>query len=163
MGDNVSSKRGGKSMKILLVEDNVCEADLTREALLESGILHELFVVQDGEAAIEFLRREGGYSNAVMPNIILLDLNMPRKGGLEVLSEIKRDAALCRIPVIVVSNSKAIEDIDAVYQLGGNSYLVKCGDLDEYFASAKALVEFWMRKAQLPSVPRNDGHPALHA
>lgn len=138
-------------MKILLAEDNVSEADLTREALLEAGIPHELSVVQDGEEAIEFLRREGAWEGAAMPDIILLDLNMPRKGGLEVLSEIKGDVGLCRVPVIVVSNSQAIEDIDAVYQLGGNSYLVKSGDLDQYFASIKALVEFWMRTACLPS------------
>ena len=148
-------------MKILLIEDNACEADLTREALREAGISHELFVVEDGEAATDFLRREGVHANAAMPNIVLLDLNLPRKCGREVLAEIKGDRLLCRIPVIVVSNSQAIDDIDAVYQLGGNSYLVKSGDLDEYFVSVKALVEFWMRRARLPSVA-SDGHqPAL--
>lgn len=138
-------------MKILLVEDNACEADLTREALRETGIQHDLFVVEDGEAATEFLRQEGAYTNATMPDIVLLDLNLPRKGGIEVLSDIKGDVGLSRIPVIVVSNSEAMEDIDAVYQLGGNSYLVKSGDLDRYFSSVKALVEFWMRTARLPS------------
>ena len=141
-------------MKILLVEDNVSEADLTREALLEAGFPHELSVMQDGEGAIEFLRQEGACGDAAMPDMILLDLNMPRKGGLEVLAEIKGDVGLCRVPVIVVSNSQAIEDIDAVYRLGGNCYLVKSGDLDQYFASVKALVEFWMRTARLPSVLR---------
>ena len=141
-------------MKILLVEDNACEADLTREALREAGIQHDLFVVEDGEAATEFLRQEGAYANATMPDIVLLDLNLPRKGGIEVLSDIKGDVGLSRVPVIVVSNSEAMEDIDAVYQLGGNSYLVKSGDLDRYFASVKALVEFWMRTARLPSVLR---------
>ena len=144
-------------MVILLVEDNVAEARLTREALREAGVKHELFVAQDGEAATQFLRHENGYKNAPNPNVVLLDLNLPRKHGREVLAEMKADRGLRHIPVIVISNSQDLEDIDAVYALGGNSYLVKSGDLEEYFASVKALVEFWLRKARLPSAAAN-GH-----
>ena len=141
-------------MVILIVEDNAAEAKLTREALREAGVENEPFVVSDGEEATQFLRNGAGYENVPRPNVILLDLNLPRKHGHEVLSEIKSDPTLCRIPVIVISNSQAIEDIDEVYQLGGNGYLVKSGDLNEYFASVKALVDFWMRKARLPDVSK---------
>ena len=146
-------------MVILLVEDNTGEAKLTREALIEAGVQHELFVVQDGEAATQFLRNEVGYETVPTPNVVLLDLNLPGKHGREVLSEIKNDRMLLHIPVIVISNSQAVEDIDEVYELGGNGYLVKSGDLDEYFAAVKALVDFWMRKAQLPSLKKNGRQP----
>ena len=147
-------------MVILLVEDSEAEAQLTREALSETGVVHELHVVQDGEAATRFLRNEGGFENVPKPNVILLDLNLPRRQGREVLADIKTDTVLCCIPVIVISNSEAREDIDAVYQLGGNGYVVKSGDLDDYFASVKALVDFWMRKARLPTVATNNGSTA---
>ena len=146
-------------MAILIVEDNAAEAKLTREALREAGVAGEPFVVSDGEAAMQFLRNEVGYENAPRPNFVLLDLNLPRKHGREVLSEIKRDRTLCGIPVIVISNSQAVEDIDAAYQLGGNCYLVKSGDLNEYFSSVNALVELWMRKARLPSGAKNVVEP----
>lgn len=138
-------------MRILLVEDNAAEAKLTREALLEAGVDHELFVVPDGETAARFLNRDSGYENAPQPNFILLDLNLPRKPGFEVLAEIKADPLLRHIPVIVISNSQAREDIDKVYRLRGNTYVCKSGDLEEFFATVKAMAEFWMRKAQLPS------------
>ena len=150
-------------MVILLVEDSAAEAELTREALSETGMEHELHVVGDGEAATRFLRNQDGYEHAPKPNVILLDLNLPRKHGREVLSEIKSDTVLCCIPVIVISNSQASEDIDAVYHLGGNGYIVKSGDLDDYFESVKALVDFWLRKARLPTVRRNGIHPTPSA
>ncbi len=138
-------------MVILLVEDNAAEAKLTGEALDDAGVPHELVVVTDGEAATRFLRHETGYETAPRPNLILLDLNLPRKGGCEVLAEIKADPRLCRIPVIVISNSEAPEDIDDVYQHLANGYLVKSGDLDEFFSAVKSMVDFWMRRARLPS------------
>jgi two-component system, chemotaxis family, response regulator Rcp1 len=153
-------KGGQKFMVILLVEDDVGEAKLTREALCEAGLEHQLYVVADGEAATRFLRNDAGYEDAPKPNVVLLDLNLPRKHGREVLADIKRDLRLCRVPVIVISNSDAMEDIDEVYQLGGSGYLVKSGDLDEYFASVKAMVEFWMRRSRLPTVLPNNVHPA---
>lgn len=147
-------------MVILLIEDNASEAKLTREALREAGVQHDLFVVSDGESATRFLKQERGYETVPRPNVILLDLNLPGKHGREVLSEIKHDRSLCRIPVIVFSNSQAAEDVDDVYQLGGNGYVVKSGDLDEFFASVKALVDFWMTRARLPSVAKNRAEPA---
>lgn len=147
-------------MVILLIEDNVADAKLTREALTETEVPYELFLVPDGEAACHFLRNESGYENSPTPNLVLLYLNLPRKHGREVLAEMKTDATLRSIPVVVVSNSQAPEDIDAVYQLGGNGYLVKSGDLEEYFTSIKALVEFWLKSARLPSVSKN-GSPAV--
>ena len=139
-------------MKILLVEDNAAEAKLTREALSEAGVPHELFLVADGEAAMAFLNRDPGYESAPQPNVILLDLNLPRKHGFEVLSEIKADPLLRHIPVIVLSNSQAREDIDKAYQLRGNTYVSKSGDLDEFLATIKSLAEFWMQEAELPTV-----------
>lgn len=139
-------------MTILLVEDNVADAKLTREALTEAGVRHELFVVGDGEEATRFLNKGIGYEHAPRPNVILLDLNLPGKHGFEVLAEIKADPVLRRIPVVVISNSHAREDIDKVYQLRGNSYVGKSGDLEEFFASVKSMAEFWLEKAELPSI-----------
>ena len=138
-------------MTILLVEDNVAEARLTREALTETGVRHELFVVGDGEEATRFLHKSSGYENAPRPHVILLDLNLPRKHGFEVLAEIKADPLLRRIPVVVLSNSQAREDIDEVYRLSGNSYVGKSGDVEEFFATVKSMAEFWMERAELPS------------
>lgn len=139
-------------MVILLVEDNAAEAKLTREALDDAGMEHELMLVTDGEAATQFLRNEIGYESAPRPDLILLDLNLPRKGGREVLADIKADPKLCRIPVIVISNSDDPEDIDDVYQHLGNGYLVKSGDLDDFFSTIRSMVDFWMRRARLPGV-----------
>ena len=139
-------------MLILLVEDDPSEARLTREALAQTGLEHELCAVSDGEKATQYLRREIGYENAQTPELILLDLNLPRKHGREVLREIKADPVLCRIPVIVISNAVSPEDVDNVYRLNGNCYLVKPHDLDELFALIRTLVDFWIRKACLPVV-----------
>jgi CheY-like chemotaxis protein len=139
-------------MTILLVEDNVADATLTREALTEAGVRHELFVVPDGEEATRFLNKASGYEDAPRPSVILLDLNLPKKHGFEVLAEIKADPVLRRIPVVVISNSRSREDINEVYQLRGNSYLGKSADLEEFFATVKSMAGFWMEKAELPSI-----------
>jgi two-component system, chemotaxis family, response regulator Rcp1 len=138
------------SMNVLLVEDNPAEARLTQEALHETGLQHELTIVTDGEMATDYLRRQNGFANARAPNLVLLDLNLPRKNGREVLREMKADPTLCVIPVIVVSNSTLPEDIEAVYRLNGNSYLCKSGTIDEFFSAIESLVDFWCRRAQLP-------------
>ncbi|WP_038165847.1 response regulator [Verrucomicrobium sp. BvORR106] len=138
-------------MLVLLVEDNPAEARLTQEALQETGFKYDLKIVSDGEMATQFLRRECGFSEMPTPNLILLDLNLPRKHGREVLQEIKSDPLLSFIPVIVVSNSHAPDDINEVYRLQGNCYLTKSADLDEFFSAIKALAEFWLSKAKLPS------------
>ncbi len=140
-------------MTILLIEDDPAEAMLTQEALRETGLKIALFVVGDGEAATEFLRRGPGYENVPLPDVILLDLNLPRKHGREVLRDIKSNPALCSIPIIVVSNSRSREDVNEVYALKGNGYLAKPGDLLEFFAMIRSLVDFWLCKARLPSAP----------
>jgi two-component system, chemotaxis family, response regulator Rcp1 len=139
-------------MTILLVEDDLAEAKLTQEALQETGLAYQLFTVGNGEDAIDFLRRSAAYSNAPTPDVVLLDLNLPRKHGREVLREIKSDPVLHRIPIIVVSNSRSREDVDEVYHLNGNGYLTKPGDLLEFFAMIRSLVDFWLCKARLPTL-----------
>lgn len=137
-------------MTLLLVEDNPAEARLTQEALRETGLHHDLHVVTDGQMATDFLHRVNGYGHAPVPSMILLDLNLPKKHGREVLQEIKSDPVLSGIPVIILSNSQASEDVNEAYRLCANSYLTKPADLDELFAKIRALVEFWFRNAQLP-------------
>jgi CheY-like chemotaxis protein len=137
---------------VLLVEDNLAEAHLTQEALRECGHPCEMEVVHDGEMATQFLRREGDYAAAPTPNVILLDLNLPRKDGRELLREIKSDPGLSSIPVIVVSNSHSPEDIKEVYRLKGNCYLVKPPELQELFAMIRSLVDFWFRRVRLPPI-----------
>jgi two-component system, chemotaxis family, response regulator Rcp1 len=137
-------------MMMLLVEDNPAEARLTREALIQSGLPHEIQVVTDGQMACDYLHRINGYSNAQKPTMVLLDLNLPRKHGREVLREIKTDPTLSDIPVIVVSNSSAPEDIEESYRLCANSYITKPADLDDLFKAIKSLVEFWFHNAQIP-------------
>jgi chemotaxis family two-component system response regulator Rcp1 len=138
-------------MHVLLVEDNLAEARLTQEALRETGLEHELHIVNDGEQALRFLCRVEPYQEAPKPNIILLDLNLPRKHGFELLRNIKSDTRICSIPVIVISNSSAQEDIDEVYRRRANCYLTKPADLDDLFAMVRSMVDFWFKKAQLPT------------
>ncbi|HSJ04370.1 MAG: response regulator [Verrucomicrobium sp.] len=148
-------------MLVLLVEDNPAEARLTQEALRETGFKHDLQIVSDGEMATQYLRREREFGSAPTPSLILLDLNLPRKHGREVLHEIKTDPQLAFIPVIVVSNSRAFDDINEVYRLQGNCYLTKSPDLDEFFASIRSLAEFWLNHVQLPNAEEIEGHPSL--
>lgn len=137
-------------MTLLLVEDNPAEARLTHEALRETGLKHDLRVVTDGQMASDYLHRVNGYSDAPVPCMILLDLNLPKKHGSEVLKEIKSDPKLSGIPVIILTNSQAPEDINEAYRLCANSYLTKPVDLDELFAKIRALVDFWFHNAHLP-------------
>ena len=135
-------------MRILLVEDNPAEACLTREALSECGVTHELFEVTDGEAATSFLHRRDAYRDAPQPDLILLDLNLPKKNGRQVLFEMKADASLAQIPVIVITNSQAPEDIEQVYRLEANCYLVKPPDIDEFFHVVRKVIDFWFPSAE---------------
>ena len=148
-------------MLVLLVEDNPAEARLTQEALRETGFVHELHIVSDGEKATQFLHRQNGFANAATPGIVLLDLNLPRKSGREVLREMKSDPSLCSIPVIVISNSISPDDVNDVYRLNGNCYLVKPQDLDSMFEMVRTMVDFWFRKAQLPEKTGENFQP-LH-
>ena len=137
-------------MRVLLVEDNPAEACLTREGFADVGLIHELRVVDDGEKATAFLRREGNYANEEVPDLVLLDLNLPKKCGHEVLKDIKSDPDLLHIPVLVVTNSHAMDDIEKVYRSNGNCYLVKPPDLNDFFSMVRRIVDFWWDTARLP-------------
>ncbi|MBL0309385.1 MAG: response regulator [Bacteroidetes bacterium] len=136
---------------ILLVEDNPADIRLTKEALKESSLEITLDVVMDGEAALDFLLKRKGYSDATTPLIILLDLNLPKKNGLEVLKEIKADESLKEIPVIVLTTSDAKHDITRAYQLYANCYIIKPIDFDEFSKVIQLIEAFWFRAAKLPA------------
>src|SRR5687768_13014566 len=121
-----------RPIDILMVEDNPGDVRLTQEALKEGKVLSTLNVVHDGAAALEYLRREGRYGQSSRPDIILLDLNLPKKDGREVLEEIKKDARFKRIPVVILTTSKAEEDILKTYNLHANCYITKPVDLDQF-------------------------------
>jgi CheY-like chemotaxis protein len=133
-----------------LVEDNPADARLTIEALKEEKIFSDLHVVGDGEEAMAYLRREGPYGNATRPDLIFLDLNLPRKDGREVLKEIKTDDGLKTIPVVVLTVSKAEEDILKSYDLHANCYITKPVDLEQFMKVAKTVQEFWFTIVKLP-------------
>ena len=140
----------GRPVKILLVEDSETDIDLFRETMEESKIWNELSVVKDGVEAIEFLRREGPYGDAMVPDIILLDLNMPRMSGQEVLAAIKEDPALKHIPVVVLTSSKAESDIVKSYRLHANCYVTKPLGLDQFSEIVHAIENFWFSVVKLP-------------
>ncbi|MGA3128849.1 MAG: response regulator [Candidatus Korobacteraceae bacterium] len=136
--------------EILLVEDNPGDVRLVQEALRESKIMNRLHAVSDGKEALAFLRRQGKYANATRPDLILLDLNLPRKDGREVLSEIKADLELLRIPVVIVTSSKAEEDILKSYDQHANCYITKPMDLEKFVEVVKAIQNFWISIVTLP-------------
>lgn len=138
------------SFRILLVEDNPGDVRLIREGLEQGNMRHTLSVVGDGVQAIAFLRQQGRYAEAPRPNLILLDLNLPRKDGREVLSEIKADPKLRRIPVVALTSSEADDDIFKVYGLGANCYLTKPVSLDRFMDLVHAVEKFWLTIAKLP-------------
>ena len=139
-----------KSIEILLVEDNPGDVDLTREALETSKMRNTLHVVGDGEAAMAFLRREGKYAAVLRPDLVLLDLNLPKKNGREVLAEIKSDADLKRIPVVILTTSRAEEDILKTYNLYANCYITKPIDLNQFIKVVQAIEDFWFTIVKLP-------------
>jgi CheY-like chemotaxis protein len=135
---------------ILLVEDNPGDVRLTRESLAEARVGNRLAVAIDGVEAMRYLRREGEYADAARPDLILLDLNLPKKSGIEVLGEIKADAALRRIPVIILTSSKAEEDIVRTYDLHANAYVTKPVDLTQFLTAIRAIEDFWLAVVRLP-------------
>src|ERR687892_1829962 len=135
--------RRNELVEVLLVEDNPGDVRLTKEALKEGRILNHVNVVGDGVEALSYLRRQGGHAAAVRPDLILLDLNLPRKDGREVLAEIKADPDLRRIPVVVLTTSKAEEDIFRSYDLHANCYITKPVDLDQFINVVKTIESFW--------------------
>ncbi|MGB9978407.1 response regulator [Methanobacterium sp.] len=140
-----------KQIEILLVEDNEGDVGLVEEVFHEAKIMNNLNVAEDGEEAILFLRREGKFSNVPSPDIILLDLNLPGKDGREVLKEIKEDDELKRIPVVILTTSKAEEDILKSYNLHANSYITKPVDFDQFIKVIKSIENFWLDIVKLPS------------
>lgn len=140
----------GKPIEILLVEDNPGDIRLTQEALKDGKVLNNLYVVEDGVAAMAFLCHEEPYRDAVRPDIILLDLNLPKKDGREVLEEIKSDPQLRRIPVIILTTSEADKDVLKAYNLHANSYITKPIDLDQFVRIMKTVENFWLTIVTLP-------------
>ena len=137
-------------IEILLVEDNPADVRLTREALKEEKLHNNLSVVSDGVEALAFLRREGKYGKVARPDLILLDLNLPRKDGREVLEEIKRDERLKSIPVVVLTVSEAEGDILKSYNLHANCYIKKPIDLTQFSKVVKSIQDFWLTIVKLP-------------
>jgi CheY-like chemotaxis protein len=140
-----------RAIHILLVEDNAGDARLVQEAFGHASARCQLSHVANGVEALEFLRRAGPHTRATRPDLILLDLNLPRKDGREVLAEIKSDVTLRRIPVIVLTTSQAQDDILRAYDLHANCYVTKPGDLDEFIRTIRCLDEFWLSVARLPA------------
>ncbi len=140
----------GKPFDVLLVEDDPGDADLTREALNEAKMMVNLTIVEDGEAALSYLRKEEPYTNAVRPALILLDLHLPRKNGREVLQQIKNDTVLRTIPVVILTTSQANTDILDIYNLGGNCYVTKPIAFEELSKVVRSIEEFWFTVVKLP-------------
>ena len=140
----------GRPVEILLVEDNPGDVRLTEEALKEGKVINNINLVNDGVEAVSFLHKEGKYADAVRPDLILLDLNLPKKDGREVLMEIKKDEALRRIPVVVLTTSKAEEDIIRTYDCHANCYITKPVDFDQFIKVVKSIEDFWLSLVRLP-------------
>ncbi len=145
-----------RAAEILLVEDNPADVRLTMEAMRESKMRNRVTVVGDGEQALDYLQRRGPYATAVRPDLILLDLNLPKKDGREVLQEIKAVEELRRIPVVVLTTSKAEEDICRTYDLHANCYITKPMDLDRFIEVVQQIEGFWLTIVSLPDRPAND-------
>jgi two-component system, chemotaxis family, response regulator Rcp1 len=139
-----------RPIEILLVEDNLGDVRLTREALREGKVRNHLHVAADGVEAMAFLRREGQHAHAPLPDLILLDLNLPKKGGREVLAEIKEDPELRRIPVVILTVSKAEEDVLKSYNLHANCYITKPVNLDQFLEVVQSIEDFWLTVVMLP-------------
>jgi chemotaxis family two-component system response regulator Rcp1 len=139
-----------RPIELLLVEDNPGDVRLTQEALKEGKVRNHLHVAADGVEALAYLRREGKYAKAPQPDLILLDLNLPKKSGREVLAEIKADPALRRIPVVILTVSKAEEDVLKSYNLHANCYITKPVDLEQFLEVVKSIEDFWLTVVVLP-------------
>ena len=144
----------GRPANFLLVEDNPGDVRLTQEALKSHKVQNNLYVVTDGEEAMAFLRKQGKYKDAPRPDIILLDLNLPKKDGREVLAEIKSELGLKTIPVVIISSSEAEQDIIKSYDLNANCYVTKPVNFDQFIKVVQSINDFWLTIVKLPSEPR---------
>jgi CheY-like chemotaxis protein len=145
-----SVENGSRAIEILLVEDNPGDARLTIEAMREAKLGNRIHVVEDGVEAMAYLRREGAYSAMPRPDLILLDLNLPRKDGRDVLAEVKADPGLRRIPVVVLTTSRAEEDVLRAYDLHANCFVTKPVGLEQFMSVIKQIDEFWIKVVILP-------------
>lgn len=141
-----------RNIEILLVEDNPGDIRLTKEALKESKLMNNLHVAIDGVEAIDFLRKRGRFADSPTPDLILLDLNLPRKNGIEVLSEIKSNGNLKVIPIVVLSTSQSEKDILKSYELHVNCFVSKPVEFDEFIKAVKGIKDFWFNIVKLPKV-----------
>ena len=141
----------GRPIEILLVEDNPGDVRLTVEGLNEGKVRNNLHVAKDGVEALTFLRRQGKYADAVRPDLILLDLNLPRKDGREVLADIKADPNLKTIPVVVLTTSRAEQDVLHSYELQANCYITKPVDLEQFMTVVNSIQDFWLTIVRLPN------------
>lgn len=146
----MTSQRIGKPIEILLVEDNPGDVRLTLEVFKQSKMHNNLSAVGDGVEALAFLRREGKYTQSPRPDLILLDLNLPKKDGRDVLAEIKEDPDLRRIPVVVLTTSRAERDVAMSYNLHANCYISKPIDLEQFIAVVRSIEDFWLASVKLP-------------
>lgn len=146
----ISLRKPGRPIEILLVEDNPGDVRLTREALHEARVANRLSVARDGVEAMAFLRHEGVYRDMPRPDLILLDLNLPRKNGHEVLAVIKDDPNLRRIPVVILTTSRDEEDVLTTYNLHANCYIVKPVDIEQFIAVVRSIEDFWFQIVLLP-------------
>jgi CheY-like chemotaxis protein len=138
--------------QILLVEDSPTDIELTVEALEEAQVANKLHVVRNGEDALRFLRREDEFADAPHPDLVLLDLNLPRMNGTEVLTAIREDAALTHLPVVILTTSSSDEDVLKSYRLHANSYVRKPLDLEQFIEAVRAIQGYWLRIVKLPAV-----------
>jgi CheY-like chemotaxis protein len=141
----------GRAVELLLIEDSEPDVRLTIEALKEAKVRNRLWVVEDGVEAMEFLLRQGRYAAAPRPDLILLDLNLPRKDGRQVLEEIKNDPSLRRIPVVILTTSRAEEDVLRAYDLHANCYITKPVDFNRFMEVVRAIEDFWLTVVKLPN------------
>lgn len=147
----MSTRSGNRPIEILLVEDNPGDARLTEEALKEGKVRNNLHIARDGVEAMAFLRREGQYKDAPRPDLVLLDLNLPRKDGREVLAEMKEHPDLRLIPVVVLTTSEAEQDVVRTYELRANCYITKPVDLEKFITIVRSIEDFWLTIVRLPS------------
>jgi CheY-like chemotaxis protein len=144
------AENSARLIEILLIEDNPGDVDLAREALDDNKFHNNLSVISDGEEAMAFLRREGAYAKAPRPDLILLDLNLPKKDGHEVLADVKADERLKRIPVVILTTSSAEADVLKTYNLHCNCYITKPIDLHQFMNVVKSIEDFWLAIVKLP-------------
>jgi CheY-like chemotaxis protein len=147
----------GRPIEILLVEDSPSDTDLTIEALKDFKVRNNVSVVEDGVQALQFLRRQAPYGEAPRPDMIMLDLNLPRKDGREVLAEIKADENLKAIPIVVLTTSRAERDVLRAYQLNANCYINKPVDFNQFLDVVRSIESFWLFVVTLPPAPSNGG------